>query len=44
MKGHNNVHLIKFVENMKNEIFDSNYPYIDYFCQKDALQKVHTIN
>ena len=29
---------------MKNEIFGSNYPYIDYFCQKDALQKVHTIN
>ena len=38
------VHLIKFVQNMKNEIFGSNYPYIDYFCQKDALQKVHTIN
>ena len=45
MKGHNNyVHLIKFVQNMKNEIFGSNYPYIDYFCKKDALQKVHTIN
>ena len=29
---------------MKNEIFGSNHPYIDYFCQKDALQKVHTIN
>ena len=41
MKGHIYVHLIKFVENMKNEIFGSNY---SLYVKKDALQKVHTIN
>ena len=39
MKRH--VHLIKFVENMKNEIFGSNYLYV-LFMSKKGCQKVHT--
>ena len=45
MKGHNYVHLIKYAENLINEIFGSNYPYIcPFYVIKDALQKVHTTN